>query len=87
MEEEFDEQVEEQAKEHLGENLAPAVENMAEKTLQEFSAPTTTNIRTGPAVNTRENGFELKLLSLPWFKTANSMEKLMKMQVHTYNIF
>ena len=35
-------------------------ENMAEKTLQEFSVPTTANIRTGPGVNTRENGFELK---------------------------
>jgi len=35
-------------------------EDMAEKTLREFSAPTTANIRTGPAVNTGENGFELK---------------------------
>ena len=60
MEEEFEEQVEEQAEEHLGENLAPVFENMAEKALQEFSAPTTTNIRTRPAVNTGENGFELK---------------------------
>jgi len=33
---------------------------MAEKTLREFSAPTTANIQTGPAVNTGENGFELK---------------------------
>jgi len=33
---------------------------MAEKTLREFSAPTTASIRTRPAVNTRENGFELK---------------------------
>jgi len=35
-------------------------EDMAEKTLREFSAPTIANIRTGPAINTRENGFELK---------------------------
>jgi len=35
-------------------------EDMAEKTLREFSAPTTANIRTGPTVNTGENGFELK---------------------------
>jgi len=35
-------------------------EDMAEKTLREFSVPTTANIRTGPAVNTGENGFELK---------------------------
>jgi hypothetical protein len=33
---------------------------MADKTLREFSAPTTANIHTGPAVNIAENGFELK---------------------------
>ena len=27
------------------------------------------------------------LLSLPWFKLAKSVEKVMKMQVHTYNTF
>jgi len=35
-------------------------EDMAEKTLPEFSAPTTTNIQTGPTVNIGENGYELK---------------------------
>jgi len=70
LEEEFEEQVEEQAEE-LGGNLAPVFKDMAEKTLREFSgpnnskhsdwtAPTIANIRTGPAVNTRENRFELK---------------------------
>ena len=59
LEEEFEEQIEEQAKEVQG-NLAPVFEDMAEKTLREFSAPTTANIQTGPAVNTGENGFELK---------------------------
>ena len=34
---------------------------MADKTLCEFSAPTTANIRTGPTVNVGYNGFELKL--------------------------
>jgi hypothetical protein len=33
---------------------------MANKTLRELSAPTTANIRTGPAVNVVEEGFELK---------------------------
>ena len=33
---------------------------MADKTLHEFSAPTTANIRTGPNVNIGDNGFELK---------------------------
>jgi len=43
LEEEFEEQIEEQAEE-LGGNLAPVFEDMAEKTLQEFSAPTTASI-------------------------------------------
>jgi hypothetical protein len=33
---------------------------MANKTLREFFAPTTENIRTGPQVNIGEDGFELK---------------------------
>jgi hypothetical protein len=41
-------------------NLAPEFEAMANKTLCEFSAPTTENIRTGPQVNVGEDGFELK---------------------------
>jgi len=60
LEDEFEEQIEEQAEEQLGENVAPVFEDMAEKTLPEFSAPTTANIWTRLAVNTGENGFELK---------------------------
>jgi hypothetical protein len=33
---------------------------MADKTLREFFAPTTANIRTGPEINIGDNGFELK---------------------------
>ena len=33
---------------------------MADKMLHEFSAPTTANIRTRPAINVGDNGFELK---------------------------
>ena len=33
---------------------------MADKTLHEFSAPTTANIHIGPAINVGDNGFELK---------------------------
>jgi hypothetical protein len=33
---------------------------MADKTLREFSAPTTDNIRTGLETNIGDNGFELK---------------------------
>jgi hypothetical protein len=41
-------------------SLTPVFEAMADKTLCEFSAPTMANIRTRPAVNVRDNGFELK---------------------------
>lgn len=34
---------------------------MANKTLREFSTPTTANIRTGLETNVGDNGFELKL--------------------------
>ena len=42
-------------------SLTPVFEAMANKTLHEFSAPTTANIRTGPAINIGDNAFELKL--------------------------
>ena len=42
-------------------SLILVFEVMADKTLREFSAPTTANIRTGPTVNVGDNGFELKL--------------------------
>ena len=41
-------------------SLTPEFEAMADKTLREFFAPTTANIRTGPNVNVGDNGFELK---------------------------
>ena len=41
-------------------SLILVFEVMADKTLREFSAPTTTNIRTGLATNVGDNGFELK---------------------------
>jgi hypothetical protein len=42
-------------------SLTPIFEAMADKTLCEFSAPTTTNIHTASVVSVRDNGFELKL--------------------------
>ena len=45
-------------------SLTPAFEAMVDKTLHEFSAPTMANIRIGPTVNVRDNGFELKLASI-----------------------
>jgi len=38
-------------------NLTPVFEAMTNKTLHEFSAPTTANIRTGPAINIGDNAF------------------------------
>ena len=45
---------------HIRRSLTPEFEAMPNRTLHEFSAPTTTNIRTGPIVNVGDNGFELK---------------------------
>ena len=45
---------------HIRRSLTPEFEAMANRTLHEFSAPTTANIRTGPIVNVGDNGFELK---------------------------
>jgi hypothetical protein len=42
-------------------SLTPEFEAIANKTLHEFSAPTTTNICTRPQTYVGENGFELKL--------------------------
>jgi hypothetical protein len=41
-------------------SLTPEFKAMANKSLREFSAPTTANIHTGPEVNVGDNGFELK---------------------------
>jgi len=41
-------------------NLVPLFEVMANKTLREYSAPTTANIRTGPTVDVGDKAFELK---------------------------
>jgi hypothetical protein len=41
-------------------SLTLEFEAIANKTLHEFSAPTTANIRTGPQTDVGENGFEFK---------------------------
>ena len=41
-------------------SLTLEFEAMANKTLHEFSTPTTANIRTRPPINVGDNGFELK---------------------------
>ena len=42
-------------------SLTPVFEAIADKTLHEFSAPTTTNIRTRPVIKIGDNVFELTL--------------------------
>jgi hypothetical protein len=44
----------------IRQSLTSEFETMANKSLYEFSALTTANIRTGPEVNVRDNGFELE---------------------------
>ena len=44
----------------IRQSLTPKFEAMADKTLREFSAPTTANIRTRPAINLEDNAVEVK---------------------------
>ena len=45
---------------HIRRSLTLEFEAMANRTLREFSAPTTANIHTGPAINNGDNAYELK---------------------------
>ena len=45
---------------HIRRSLTPEFEAMSNRTIHEFSTPTTANIRTGLTVNVGDNGFELK---------------------------
>jgi hypothetical protein len=68
-------------------SIASEFEAMADKTLCEFSTPTTTNIHMGLAVNVGENRFELKPALITMVQASQFLKRLMKMQVHTYNTF
>jgi hypothetical protein len=68
-------------------SLTPKFEAMANKSFHEFSAPTTTNIRTGPEVNIGDNGFELKPALINMVQTSQFCGRHMKMQVHISNTF
>jgi hypothetical protein len=56
-------------------SLTPEFEAMANKSLREFFAPTTTNIHTGPEVNFGENGFELKPVLINMVQTSQFSRK------------
>ena len=67
---------------------APLVpEAMAEKTLREFSVPSTDNVATGPNVNVWDVNFELNQASSTWCRLAHSMASQMRTQMHIYRIF
>jgi hypothetical protein len=68
-------------------SLTPEFEAVANKSLHEFSAPTIANIRTRPEVNVGTIDLSSSLHSLPWCKLISFVQRLMKMQVHTYNTF
>jgi hypothetical protein len=58
---------------------------MANKSLHEFSAPTTDNIRTGPAADI-EKSFELKLALINMVQASQFCGKAHKMLVLISNI-
>ena len=65
-------------------NLSTEFEAMANKLIREFSAPTTDNIRTGPAAEIDSN-FERKPGLSTWCNPASSMGRHTKMLVLIYN--
>ena len=60
---------------HIRQSLTPEFEAMADRTLCEFSAPTTANIRTRPTVNVGDNGFELKSALINMVQASQFCEK------------
>ena len=59
-------------------SLTLVFEAMADKTLREFSAPTTANIHTGPAINIGDNDFELKPALINMVQASSFVERQMK---------
>ena len=60
---------------HIRRSLTPEFEAMANRTLREFSAPTTANIRTRPTVNVGDNGFMLKPALINMVQASQFCEK------------
>ena len=70
---------------HIRRSLTPEFEAMANRTLHEFSTPTTANIRTRPIVNVEIMDSSSSQLSSTWCKPISFVERHMKMQVHISN--
>ena len=60
---------------HIRRSLTLEFEAMADRTLREFSAPTTANIQTRPTVNVGDNGFELKPALIDMVQAGQSCGK------------
>jgi hypothetical protein len=69
----------------IRQSLTPEFEAMADKTLHEFSTPTTANIRTRPIVNVGTMDSSSSQISSTWCKQASFVGRHMKMQVHISN--
>ena len=62
-------------------SLTPEFEAMADKSLHEFSAPTTINIHTRPQPMSETMDLNSSQLSSTWCKQASFVERHMKMRV------
>jgi hypothetical protein len=71
----------------IRQSLTPDFEAIANKTLREFSAPTTANIHTRPAINVGDNGFELKPALINMVQANQFCRKHIKMRVFISNTF
>ena len=68
-------------------SLTSVSEAMADKTLREFSAPSTENIRTGPTLRTTNLEFEHKPSLINMVQATHSVERHVKMLVLIFRIF
>ena len=59
----------------IRQSLTLVFEAMADKTLYEFSAPTTANIHTGPMIKIGDNAFELKRALINMVQASQFCEK------------
>jgi hypothetical protein len=71
----------------IRQSLTPEFEAMANKSLREFSAPTTANIVLDLKSMLETMDSSSSLLSSTWCKSASFVERHMKMLVHISNTF
>ena len=59
---------------------------MGDKSIRDFSAPSASNVSTGPNVINGDANFELKLALIMMVQASHSVGKPMRMQMLTANI-